>query len=187
MNSTSRKYMVGQQVESRYSSLKNNKRFLNNHGISYEPTEQNNIVISYDWHHPRFISLVTFKFRWQGTSDWEQKKRVFMDMDSSINSMPLKEWVDIAPELLDDYMHNAEEVFAPECYEAVGHAKTEWTEKYQGYMRAPRFRFGKYKGKSITWVADHDLDYIEWMVGIYNEKESWFYSELAQLLASKKA
>jgi len=47
-----------------------------------------------------------------------------------------------------------------------------------------KFRFGKYKGKTIEWVLQNDSDYIEWMLNNFNDTNGIVIPKIETYLSS---
>lgn len=176
--------------ESSYGYRDFKSEFLYKNGINYIKTGQGNNVISFDWHRPLYISLSTFEFRWKGSPVKVQKKQRFRTLESKLREskykgMTVEQALKKAPAYMLKFMTESEAVFAPECFYFIGCKKSKEDIKLEKEYKSPKIPFGKYKGKTIAWVANKDFGYLEWLFQKYDDRDDWFYHKMRDFFAKE--
>lgn len=177
------------KAASRASNLHYNALFLYKKGIIIEPTKTENIVVSYDWHTPRYISLRTLKFRWKGSKEWVSKSKKIRHLgfklkEGKYKGLTVEEAIRKAPVYMKKFISQSNCIFLPECYFRLGFEKDDSIKDWERSKEGVLFPFGKYKGKSIEYVLEKDKPYIVWLVSNWKTEKSDFFNSLSALLVT---
>ena len=171
--SCTKENLISVRNESRLLKSNYNSIFLYRNGIITEPTGLQNVVISYDWHNPRYISLRSFSFRWKGSKNWVSKGKRIRSLDTKLKEskykgLTVREAIKRAPVYMKEFIDKSHCLFMPECYFLLGFEKNEDVREYEKSRTGFLIPFGKHKGKSIEYIYNIDKQYLLWLYNNWN-------------------
>lgn len=160
-----------------------NTAFLLKNGIKFQNTRNENVVITYNFHRPLYISLKNLKCRWKNSQNWIQKSKKVRGLDTILREgkykgLTVAAAIKRAPVYMKKFIEESECFFLPECYFAAGFATDAEADAKRNEIV---FWFGKHKGKTVKEVYKFDKGYLLWLISVWDSEKNELYNAMINL------